>query len=586
MCGIFCCFSKSSEPHSCLENDLLRSLQKRGPDAQSVLNLNTASATFAGFVLWHQGVYLCKQPMESSEYVLLFNGDIFNLEALTDASGISDTEWLFHKLSKCSTDGEILNCFRLIEGPYCLIFYDKLEGNIYFARDSLGRNSLLIENTKDHLRILSTSRSNDENKNTTVELPPLGIFKINIKNFDKSTVFPWHHIDDYWKSQANILESVCGIKLFVEQAVEPYWFSQQSSLEKYTFNFYSFDAQELSAVQLYDHLLKDKEILEALREFSSLLENSVKQRVQLTTKVCAKCSILPCNHSKVAILFSGGIDCTILALLADKFVDKADSIDLINVSFQQANSELENWNVPDRESARQSLADLKALCPNRTWNFIEVNVTRKTLYTNLKENIKHLIYPLNTVLDESIGCAFWFASQGYGLLDGSPFESNAKVVIVGSGADELFGGYIRHKNAYKRCNGTHEDKEKCLYEELEMDWQRIPTRNLARDDRVIADSGRTPRSPFVEENVVKFARSLKPRQRCCFLYDDGVGDKLFLRLYGYKAGLTTPTFLKKRAIQFGSKIANKKENAKDRSLYLNIKPFDKNNHMVWPSHHV
>lgn len=142
------------------------------------------------------------------------------------------------------------------------------------------------------------------------------------------------------------------------------------------------------------------------------------------------------------------------------------------------------------------------------------------------------------------------------------------MVIIGSGADELFGGYVRHKNAYNRCNGTDDEKQACLQTELERDWQRIPSRNLARDDRVIADSGRTPRAPFIEENVVKFARSLKPNQRCCFLYEDGVGDKLFLRLYGYRLGLTIPAFLKKRAIQFGSKIANKKERATDRSQYL------------------
>lgn len=143
-------------------------------------------------------------------------------------------------------------------------------------------------------------------------------------------------------------------------------------------------------------------------------------------------------------------------------------------------------------------------------------------------------------------------------------------MILGSGADELFGGYVRHKNAYNRCLGTRCEKDRRLHEELEIDWNRIPARNLARDDRVISDNGKTPRAPFIEENVVKFVRSLKSNQRCCFLYDDGVGDKLFLRLYGYRLGLTSPAFLKKKAIQFGSKIANKRQNAKDRSSYLVI----------------
>lgn len=103
---------------------------------------------------------------------------------------------------------------------------------------------------------------------------------------------------------------------------------------------------------------------------------------------------------------------------------------------------------------------------------------------------------------------------------------------------------------------------------MEKDWKRIPSRNLARDDRVISDTGKTPRAPFIEEHVVNFVRSLKSNQRCCFLLDDGIGDKLFLRLYGYYLGLKSSAFLKKRAIQFGSRIANKKQNAADYSAYL------------------
>ena len=156
-----------------------------------------------------------------------------------------------------------------------------------------------------------------------------------------------------------------------------------------------------------------------------------------------------------------------------------------------------------------------------------------------------------------------------------------QVVIVGSGADELFGGYVRHKNAYNRFIGTEAEKQQNLLRELEKDWSRIPSRNLARDDRVISDSGRTPRAPFVEEHIVKFVRSLKPYQRCCFLLGDGIGDKLFLRLFGYKLGLAGPAFLKKRAIQFGSRIANKKENAGDRSPYLvNTLTFAYFNHII------
>lgn len=48
----------------------------------------------------------------------------------------------------------------------------------------------------------------------------------------------------------------------------------------------------------------------------------------------------------------------------------------------------------------------------------------------------------------------------------------------------------------------------------------------------------------------------------------GVGDKLLLRLVAFDLGLKGACTFPKRAIQFGSKIANKKENAADTSKKL------------------
>ena len=54
-----------------------------------------------------------------------------------------------------------------------------------------------------------------------------------------------------------------------------------------------------------------------------------------------------------------------------------------------------------------------------------------------EEHVKHLVYPLETVLDDSIGCAIWFAARGKGaqfVLDNGKlvrkvedYTSNAKV---------------------------------------------------------------------------------------------------------------------------------------------------------------
>ncbi len=133
------------------------------------------------------------------------------------------------------------------------------------------------------------------------------------------------------------------------------------------------------------------------------------------------------------------------------------------------------------------------------------------------------------------------------------------MLLIGSGADELFGGYTRHRNAFIRSGQSWAH----LDDELNLDWTRLPSRNLARDDRIIGDHSVTARSPYVEENIAFFVRNLKSSQKCFHLLPEGIGDKLLLRLCGFRLGLRNVCWLKKRALQFGSRIADRKQNAKD-----------------------
>lgn len=394
-----------------------------------------------------------------------------------------------------------------------------------------------------------------------LELPPLGLYKLQVKQLDKCTLYPWQKLDQDAVQQLQKLEaSMQWTQTQVERPIEPLWLQREQADSSYDLYALVEDAVKLPLEQLYQHLLQHVPLQQTLQRFDELLQLSVAQRVQCTAPICRKCEGNQCAHAKVSLLFSGGIDCSILALLADRYVPRDEPIELINVAFERVASGVaattDMWNVPDRQTAQQSHKELQSLCPARQWQLLEVNVTRDELRRQLRQHIRQLIYPLQTVLDECLGCAFWFAAA-------AP-ESTARVALLGSGADELFGGYTRHRNAYRRAGGD----QAALHAELEMDWQRIPARNLARDDRVIADSGKTARAPFIEEQVARFVRSLAPQQRCCYALPEGVGDKLLLRLYGYTLGLRDAVLLKKRAIQFGSRIADKKQQATEISEYL------------------
>ncbi|XP_071954073.1 asparagine synthetase domain-containing protein 1-like [Antedon mediterranea] len=107
-----------------------------------------------------------------------------------------------------------------------------------------------------------------------------------------------------------------------------------------------------------------------------------------------------------------------------------------------------------------------------------------------------------------------------------------------------------------------------------MELNRIPQRNLARDDRIIADHGREARFPFLDENVITFLNRLPIWIKVNLTLPRGIGEKLLLRLAAVEMGLGLSATLPKRAIQFGSRIAKmeqRKEKASDVCSRLSVK---------------
>lgn len=88
-------------------------------------------------------------------------------------------------------------------------------------------------------------------------------------------------------------------------------------------------------------------------------------RVKTQPNKCKICLISDnkCNHCTTGILFSGGLDCTVLAYIANKYVPVDQPIDLINVAFETTNND--PYNVPDRITGRSSFDELKRICASR-----------------------------------------------------------------------------------------------------------------------------------------------------------------------------------------------------------------------------
>ena len=410
----------------------------------------------------------------------LINSFFNNIQILQQASDTS----ILVDLLECNLEPKrLLQTLELLEGPWSLIYFQNSTKKLWFGRDYFGRRSLLMAISSHCVCISSVaSRPSIENLNASWFEVPTGLHCIDLNaenDLLKSFIFyPWLSVInkqpklDFSPSKfSSSIQKVClnspitcrYANLTREQEVECF-----------------LETKDCSPLDTLINICNCKTLWGTCQNFLVKLEKAVARRTQLLNWESA---------SKLGILFSGGIDCTMLAYLAHKSLPADEPIDLLNVSFnqqKQLNSSVvheSNFDVPDRLTGISSLKELRCLCPNRNWNFVEVNVEVEELRAFRHTHIADLAYPKQTVLDDSIACALWFASRGKGLLvneDGtkSSYYSPVRILLCGMGADEQLGGYARHRTVFLRSKSW-----KAVSDEINMEIERISSRNLGRDDR-------------------------------------------------------------------------------------------------------
>ncbi|KAL3312547.1 Asparagine synthetase domain-containing protein 1 [Cichlidogyrus casuarinus] len=483
----------------------------------------------------------------NEKFVLLWNGEIFhsNLKQIQDLldSDLNDGESLFRALNASTSQdtAAIFDIFSSLCGPFAFVLLCREFDKVIFGRDRFGRRSLIAQSYKsfDKIPLISLSSTVLPQNFQYIEVPSTGIFLAtsNDTGLVVETFIPW--------SEPSIARNKSSNPPF-------------STLDP------------LSLIHTFPSSISFNPSLNPVEQFYEVLFKAVRVRLQKASHSCKNCLKFSkdCSHSRFCLLFSGGLDSAILAALIDKILPISEPIDLLNVAFDHFSGGKGCCaaDSPDRITGISCLQQLERISPSRSWNFVKINITNETVEKIKASGPPHsyLLKPgADTILDESLGLAVWFAARGRGLLNGQDYESPAKIVFTGIGADEQLGGYSRHRMKF----GTGADSQ-ALQNELDIDLERIGDRNLSRDDRMISDHGREGRFPFLDENLVSFLRSVPLTQKMDLTLPQGQGDKRLLRLVadqflnlGHSTcdSTTIPAaWQPKRAMQFGSRIAKVK----------------------------
>jgi len=236
----------------------------------------------------------------------------------------------------------------------------------------------------------------------------------------------------------------------------------------------------------------------------------------------------------VAVAFSGGVDSSVIAVLAENV---GLDLQLVSVGLEG------NPEVMFAEEAAEALGLPLHL---QTYAVNELEETLAKVLWLIEEP-----HSVNACIAVPF---FWLAETASKL--GYP------VLLVGQGADELFGGYQRYLTEYGGSGA--EAVTKTMFHDIENAYRT----NFQRDNQVCSFSGVELRLPFIDRDVVDFALRLPLRLKL-----NSVEDRLRKRVLRRVArNLEIPSFMAdkpKKAVQYTTGVTNALQHlAKDEGLTL------------------
>jgi asparagine synthase (glutamine-hydrolysing) len=205
--------------------------------------------------------------------------------------------------------------------------------------------------------------------------------------------------------------------------------------------------------------IKSVSMESAAKHLQNLLIESMRKRVS--------------DVDKVAVAFSGGLDSSVIAVLA-KLCEK--EIQLVSVGFS---------NHEEIRFAASAAATLNMRYHVQTYGIEDVK--------EILPRVLWLIEQPNTV-NASIAIPFYWVAK-------IASQLGCSVLLAGQGSDELFGGYQRYLTKFRQ--GIASVKE-TIYHDVACSYET----NFQRDSQICAFHKVELRLPFVDSNVIRYALSL------------------------------------------------------------------------------
>ena len=241
-------------------------------------------------------------------------------------------------------------------------------------------------------------------------------------------------------------------------------------------------------------------------KLNKLLKLSVSKRVE--------------GLDDVGVIFSGGVDSSILAML------------LKDISYNK------KLNITLYAVGREGSKDLEAA--RYAAEYLDLPLKTQLITEELiKEHVGEVVHAIgdDNLMKVGVGLTTYFATK-------LACEDGIKVAISGQGADELFGGYNRYLKSFE---------ENTLEFEIRQDISNMYHVNLERDDACAMLNSVELRLPFLDEKLVEYAINLPIKYKI-----SGPGDilrKNILRKLAFNEGLDTEiAYRPKKAAQYGTGI--------------------------------